>query len=473
MRFWRRALAVVVIVLAPFLVTWAASAGSVPHVDGVVEGRDAERRLLVVFGVHLGKVSHVNLSTTTGEFIAELRPVHRRNELVLLELPADPPAGEQVLEYIWASGSDRTRVSLSSDRADPAPAPETCDCPTGPFLRLTGGDTVTGTVRFTTPGEAIVASSETAGAPLIESTAPHGTAIAGHGDIGLLGDVDSDGDYGVCGRCSGAGQVGVFGTADSYAGIAVYGQSWAYKGVAVKGRTLCGVGVYGLAQESIYDCSNYGEGSNGNGAAAVKAVSKVSYSSALVAEAQGSHSTGLLVNHTGGSGDLAVFRTGGSNCARIALDGTGYFNGGTFNSGADFAESVAMDAPAGEFEPGDVIAIDPASARRFSLCRTANSPLVAGVVSTRPAVVGTVHDMAAAGRAALADEVRVGIVGIVPTKVCDEGGAIAIGDLLVSATLPGHAKRAPEHPAPGTVVGKALGPLAKGAGKVEVLLMQR
>ena len=346
---------------------------------------------------------------------------------------------------------------------------------TGTYLRLAGGDTVTGQITVSTTGQSISAASGTTSwsAGGIDCTASNGIAIAGHGNIGLVGDVDSDGDCGVWGRCSGAGQVGVFGTADSYAGIAVYGQSGAYKGVAVKGRTLCGTGVYGLAEESYYDCSNYGEGSNGNGAAGVKAVSKVNYSAALFAEAQGTNSAGILVNNTASSGDVAVFQSGGTNCARIALDGTGYFNGGTFNSGADFAESVAVNAPAGAFEPGDVVAIDPASPRRFSLCRTANSALVAGVVSTRPAVVGTVHDMATVGRAALTDEVRVGIVGIVPTKVCDEGGPIAIGDLLVSASLPGHAKKAPDHAAQGTLLGKALGALAKGTGKVEVLLAQR
>ena len=342
---------------------------------------------------------------------------------------------------------------------------------TGTYLRLAGGDTATGKIQVSTTGQAISATSgvtsESVGG--VDCTASGGVAIAGHGDVGLLGDVDSSGDFGVWGRCSGAGQIGVFGSADSYAGLGVYGRNFGYRGVAIEGRTFCGTGVYGLAQEEYYYCSNYGP----TGVVAVKAVSEVGYSTALLAEAHAPNSTGIVVDHTGGSGDLAVFRTDGTNRARIALDGTGYFNGGTYNSGADFAESVAVDTPAHEFEPGDVVAIDPASPRRFSLCRTANSPLVAGVVSTRPAVVGTVHDMAAEGREALAGEVRIGIVGIVPTKVCDEGGPIAIGDLLVTSSRPGMAMRAPDRPAPGTIIGKALGALAEGAGKIEVLMMAR
>jgi len=65
------------------------------------------------------------------------------------------------------------------------------------------------------------------------------------------------------------------------------------------------------------------------------------------------------------------------------------------------------------------------------------------------------------------------MVGIVPTKVCDEGGAIRIGDLLVTSSVRGHAKRAPANPAPGTMIGKALGAMSGRTGSVEVLLMSR
>ena len=71
------------------------------------------------------------------------------------------------------------------------------------------------------------------------------------------------------------------------------------------------------------------------------------------------------------------------------------------------------------------------------------------------------------------DEIQLAIVGIVPTKVCDEGGAIRAGDLLVTASVPGHARKAPANPKPGTILGKALGGLASGKGSVEVLLMAR
>ena len=64
-------------------------------------------------------------------------------------------------------------------------------------------------------------------------------------------------------------------------------------------------------------------------------------------------------------------------------------------------------------------------------------------------------------------------MGIVPAKVCDEGGPVRAGDLLVASSVPGHARRAPAQPAAGTVLGKSLGSLEKGRGVVEVLLMAR
>jgi hypothetical protein len=63
-------------------------------------------------------------------------------------------------------------------------------------------------------------------------------------------------------------------------------------------------------------------------------------------------------------------------------------------------------------------------------------------------------------------------------KVDASYGAVAIGDLLVTSATPGHAMRSvpvelggvPVH-RPGTLIGKALEPLAEGRGEILVLLM--
>ena len=105
------------------------------------------------------------------------------------------------------------------------------------------------------------------------------------------------------------------------------------------------------------------------------------------------------------------------------------------------------------------------------------SQLVAGVYSTKPSVLAVgnrgVDD-------SLAGTVPVGMVGVVPTKVSAENGAIRPGDLLTTARTPGYAMRA--RPAfvqgvaiypTGTILGKALAPLRTGRGTIEVLLMLR
>jgi hypothetical protein len=65
-----------------------------------------------------------------------------------------------------------------------------------------------------------------------------------------------------------------------------------------------------------------------------------------------------------------------------------------------------------------------------------------------------------------------GVIGVIPTKVCLEGGAIKRGDLLVTSSTPGAAMKAdPEKVRIGQVIGKALEDYnATGIGKIKVLV---
>ena len=67
------------------------------------------------------------------------------------------------------------------------------------------------------------------------------------------------------------------------------------------------------------------------------------------------------------------------------------------------------------------------------------------------------------------DEIPLAVVGIVPCKVSTENGPVRVGDLLVTASTPGHAMR-DENPQVGTVLGKALQSLETGTGVIEVLV---
>jgi len=154
--------------------------------------------------------------------------------------------------------------------------------------------------------------------------------------------------------------------------------------------------------------------------------------------------------------------------ARIDSTGKGFFDGGTQTGSADFAESIGVTGTKTTFEPGDVLVIDTNADRRVSLSRDPYSTLVAGIYSTKPGVVGTFH---ASEDPALAGEIPMAIVGIVPCKVTTENGPIARGDLLVTSSTPGYAMRGSESSKfAGAILGKALQPLATGRGEIEVLV---
>jgi len=65
-----------------------------------------------------------------------------------------------------------------------------------------------------------------------------------------------------------------------------------------------------------------------------------------------------------------------------------------------------------------------------------------------------------------------GVVGVIPTKVSGENGAIRRGDLLVTASTPGHAMRGTDRDRMlGAVLGKALENFGEpGTGVIRVLV---
>jgi hypothetical protein len=183
----------------------------------------------------------------------------------------------------------------------------------------------------------------------------------------------------------------------------------------------------------------------------------------------GDGGTGLLAELESGSGNLAVFKTGGVNMARIDDTGHGFFNGGTTNSGADVAEYFDVENSRNTYEPGDVLVISQNSDRKVEKSSSPYSTLVAGVFATKPGVLLTEKN---AEQNQLNNMVPMGIIGVIPTKVCLEGGAIKRGDLLVTSSIPGVAMKAdPEKVRLGQVIGKALQEYsAENIGKINVLV---
>lgn len=176
----------------------------------------------------------------------------------------------------------------------------------------------------------------------------------------------------------------------------------------------------------------------------------------------------LLVNHQGASGNVAVYQSASVNVARINKDGKGFFNDGTQNSGADIAEAFDVTGTTAQYEPGDVLVIATDKDRAVEKSAGAYSTLVAGVYATKPGVLLTEENI----DSDLAGKVPMGVIGVIPTKVCMEGGAIKRGDLIVTSSISGVAMKAdPDKVKIGQVIGKALQDYnTKGVGKINVLV---
>lgn len=227
-------------------------------------------------------------------------------------------------------------------------------------------------------------------------------------------------------------------------------------GVLGEATAANGNGVVGIAAGA--DGRGVFGGAMASGAAGVKGLS--THSQAAAGEFE--HTT---------TGDVLVGKALGSNVFRVDYTGKGFFNGGTQASGADFAESMAVVGEAGDYAPGDVMVIDARDRRRLARSAAPYSTLVAGVVSTRPAMLATPHAM---GALELANEIPLAITGIVPCNVSAENGPIRPGDLLVTSSTPGYAMRGSRRRRMlGAVLGKALEPLARGTGKIEVLVLSQ
>ena len=307
----------------------------------------------------------------------------------------------------------------------------------------------------------------------------------------------SGGGDGVDGASTSA--TGVGGTSQS--GFGVHGLS--SSGEGVRGESTSADGVLGTSQgaSGVGGVATSGNGVSGVATSGIGVFGKASCAGACnpcptnagVVGCAGADDSGVIgaIDHPAGGGTaaaieavnqsngdlfLGIVGSGQQRVARIDGAGKGYFDGGTQDSGADYADAM-REAPGASLAPGDVLAIDPARPGAVALARASDAALVAGVYSTRPAVLGT-----GAARAAgtLRGRVPVALVGVVPTRVSAENGPVEPGDLLTAARTPGYAMKAKPvevggaavYPT-GTILGKALQPLRSGTGLIEVLVTLR
>ena len=294
------------------------------------------------------------------------------------------------------------------------------------------------------------------------------------GVVGTIGSISCPafpGGYGT-GGCGGTTGVGVYGDSQSHAGVngvsqsaaGVQGTSQSQGVTGAVGTIACPSTASGTPAATVAGVVGCG-GAVGDGVLAE-----------ITHAANGGTAAAVHAINYGGGDILIGQGIGGVRVARIDGAGKAYFDGGVQDSGADYADSMRADH-AGRLRPGDVLVIDPQRPNTVGLSRASNSTLVAGVYSTKPAVLGVgAHQLGSS----LEGTVPVALVGVVPTRVSTANGPIKVGDLLTTSAIPGYAMRAVPvmvhgvaiYPT-GMILGKAMEPLNSGKGLIQVLVTLR
>lgn len=165
------------------------------------------------------------------------------------------------------------------------------------------------------------------------------------------------------------------------------------------------------------------------------------------------------------NGGLVTVGVAGNTGPKLNVYGDLTVTGSISAPNQDVAEWVPAREP---IAAGTVVVLDPSTTNQVTASSAAYSTAVAGVVSEQPGLI-----LGEAGDA----KVKVATTGRVRVKVDATKRPVAIGDLLVSSDVPGVAMVSEPVDVggvklhrPGTLIGKALQPLAGGEGEILVLL---
>jgi hypothetical protein len=323
-----------------------------------------------------------------------------------------------------------------------------------------------------TPRQRLGAGSPVSTAALAAAACPHdhfGESWSGSGLVGLLVDT-TNGNFGgaVAGltRGLGYGVVGEQRTTTSAAGAGVFGFSNSPIGYGGRfSNSGGGIGLYAIGNGGGADRTalRVENTKSGDGMAAYMTNNSAYHTAHFDNDGTGGVlylSNGGDANGTGGY-DFITAVNSAQNDPQFRVESNGAVaSDDTFYSwGADFAEMLpAVDG----LEPGDVLVIGPDG--KLTKSTEPYQPTVVGVYSTKPGFVGG-HPV----EGALAGEIPLAVVGVVPVKVSTENGAIKPGDLLVASSISGYAMKAGSNPPQGTVIGKALEKLDAGTGVIKML----
>ena len=161
-----------------------------------------------------------------------------------------------------------------------------------------------------------------------------------------------------------------------------------------------------------------------------------------------------LLVATAGAGDIARFDSWHGNSTwdaefKFDNDGDGYCDRAWHGGGTDYAEYFPKANTGLSYEIGDIIMMSPNKSYTVEGADINNKNLLLGVFSSDPAVVGNSpaedisHD----------NDVLVGLLGVIKTKVNTENGIIKIGDFI---TVSSSTKIGMKSTKTGMVIGRAM-----------------
>ncbi len=137
---------------------------------------------------------------------------------------------------------------------------------------------------------------------------------------------------------------------------------------------------------------------------------------------------------------------------------------GYLTNGADYAEYFYTKD--GNLEAGEVVCVDLTTKNAVKRCANSGDANVMGIVSTNPAFLGN----SSKDKENNPNYAQIAMLGQIPVKVTNEGGEIAIGDELTSATLLGFARKAA---AGEPTVGVALENFTGETGTIQIMISRK
>jgi len=195
---------------------------------------------------------------------------------------------------------------------------------------------------------------------------------------------------------------------------------------------------------------------------------------------------GLVIGDVAATNDWGIYQTGANDANYFAGDvgigtttptaklhvvgnivATGSITGASV-VGATYQDVAEWVPATSDLAPGTVVVLNTEKTNEVMASAHEYDTAVAGVVSAQPGIIlGVASD----------SKEQIATTGRVKVRVDASFGAINVGDLLVTSNVPGTAmKSQPIEMAgrkihqPGTIIGKALEPLASGTGEILVLL---